>query len=160
MALVAGTIQDSIGAKIGVSGGVVVIAVVLVIAVYASSENDKQKARDKQARDAAQRSAAVTGAGVLPSARQVAAQTQLCATGRHDLCPGRVQASQTVVGACTCTCHTPAMSSFCGDHARHDLCPGVFAFALVGDAPCGCTCHRTETTWKPSIEPPRRSLGQ
>lgn len=174
-ALTLATIQDSIGAAVGVSGTVVVIAAI-VIGLYLADQGDvkkktlaeqqhqaavsaqqRQATYDEQQRQAAleaqrrqaadtARFAATSGLGVIPSTPVVGVQTAVCQEqGRHDLCTGLAQVNASTVARCTCTCHAQATTSFCGDLGRHDLCPGVVVNG-IGSVGCGCTCHASRAS--------------
>jgi hypothetical protein len=114
-----------------VSGGVVIVAVLLVGLLVWSNLDEKQKKLH----------------GTQPSGVKASPVTQLCADSLHNKCPGRVQMDDSTTTRCGCTCHQAAQSSHCGDQGRHDLCLGTVDLGSGQTRDCGCTCHaRTSRT--------------
>ena len=126
--MLADTVQDNIGAKFGVSGAVVVIAVILFV-VFLVDQTDKNKAKTPS-----------------PTTGTVGTTTKACADGGHDRCPGEYRSEDGSTGDCKCTCHRAPMSALCGDLGRHDACEGRVRMPSGDVRDCGCTCHAKSTS--------------
>jgi len=146
------TMQDSIGAKIGVSGGVVVIGAIFLVIWLMSAADDRKKAQaaaaKKRAEAAEQEQRAseawvdrLRSSGPLPAKPPTGLITHLCTAGQHNQCSGRARVETGKEGSCQCSCHQAATSGFCGTEGRHDLCEGVVVMPLGSLRQCGCTCH-------------------
>lgn len=114
--VLAETVQDQVGAWFGVSGGVVVLVVIIALWAHQADAESKKPV-----------------------------MSQACSTSAHNQCPGRVlTGKRSDTKACSCTCHG-AMSDSCGTKGRHDLCAGNVWNADGGTKSCRCSCHLPRT---------------